>query len=55
MDITFNDYKIYVRFCERVGLQPVPRNKCTLRLIQAMKIVIDSYDGTNIKLPNNHI
>ena len=55
MELKYNDYKLYVRFCERVGLRPVPRNKCTLQLIQAMKIVVDSYNGTDIKLINNHI
>lgn len=50
MEITFNDYKLYVKFCERLGLRPVSRNNCTLQLIQAMKIVTDSYNNTNINL-----
>ena len=53
MDITFNDYKLYVRFCEKIGLRPVPRNKCTIQLIQALKIVTDSYDETGINPINN--
>ena len=50
MSVTSGYYKPYVRICERIGLQPVPQDKCTIQLIQAIKLVSDSYYGTNMKL-----
>ena len=53
MNVTLGHYKLYVRICERIGLQPVPQDKCTIQLIQAIKLVSDSYYGTNIKPTTN--
>ena len=53
ISVTSGHYKLYVRICERIGLNPVPQEKCTIQLIQAIKLVADSYYGTNIKPTNN--
>lgn len=55
MGVVSEHYNLYVRFCERLSLQPVPQDKCTIQLIQAIKVVVDSYYGTNIKPTNNLI
>ena len=48
MGVTSGQYNLYIRICEKVGLQPIPQDKCTIELIQAIKLVSDSYYGTNI-------
>ena len=53
MGVCNGHYTLYVRICERIGLNPVPQEKCTIQLIQATKLVVDSYYGTNIKPTNN--
>lgn len=53
MAVCNRHYNLYVRFCERLGLIPVSQDKCTIELIKAVHLVLNSQYGVN-KQSKNH-
>lgn len=47
MGVVSGHYNLYVRFCERLGLTPVSQDKCTIELIKATHLVLNSQYGIN--------
>lgn len=52
MGVVLGHYNLYVRFCERLGLIPVSQDKCTIELIKATHLVLNSQYGVDTKRHN---
>ena len=47
MSVVRGHYNLYVRLCERLGLIPVSQDKCTIELVKATHLVLNSQYGVN--------
>ena len=53
MGVCNGHYNLYVRFCERLGISPIPQDKCTIELVKATHLVLNSQYFVNKQQNNN--